>query len=252
MNRVSSGPAPESSLAGTIGLHFLPGLLTMVGYVVLVQWTIAAGLPPLMGLLLATLLVMIPFELGYLWYRAKRRNGSLSMEGIVQNREPLPGPQYVIWPLLLFLWGFVSSALASPIDRAMREHWFSWLPSWFFVSSVEQFAGYSHAVLVTMFGLGIIVVGFAGPIVEELYFRGHLLPRLASLGRSAPAVHAVLFSLYHFWTPWQNVSRILLMVPMTYVVWWKRNIYLAMLAHCSLNAIVWAITFGTIVWGKGE
>ena len=94
-----------------------------------------------------------------------------------------------------------------------------------------------------------MVVGFAGPIVEELYFRGYLLPRLTRFGRWAPLLHAVLFSVYHFWTPWQNPSRILLIGPMAYVVWWKRNLYLAMLAHGALNTIVWIITFGAIVRG---
>jgi len=30
----------------------------------------------------------------------------------------------------------------------------------------------------------------------------------------------VLFSLYHFFTPWQNVGRILGLLPMVYAVWW--------------------------------
>lgn len=97
------------------------------------------------------------------------------------------------------------------------------------------------------FALGVVVVGFAGPIVEEFYFRGYLLPRLSRFGAGLPLLHATLFSIYHFWTPWQNPSRILLSTAMSYVVWGKRNLYLAMVAHCALNAIVWNITFGAIV-----
>ena len=48
-----------------------------------------------------------------------------------------------------------------------------------------------------------------GPIVEELYFRGYLLPRMEWMGRWAPLVNVSLFSLYHFWSPWQILGRIL-------------------------------------------
>ena len=79
--------------------------------------------------------------------------------------------------------------------------------------------------------------GVLGPVVEELYFRGYLLPRLERFGRWAPLLNVVLFSLYHFWTPWQFFSRIVVLVPMVYAVWWKRNIYLGIITHSVLNII---------------
>jgi membrane protease YdiL (CAAX protease family) len=45
-------------------------------------------------------------------------------------------------------------------------------------------------------------------VVEEMYFRGYLLPRISRLGAWAPLVNTVLFSLYHLFTPWLNVGRI--------------------------------------------
>ena len=45
-------------------------------------------------------------------------------------------------------------------------------------------------------------------MVEELYFRGYLLPRISRLGAWAPLVNTVLFSLYHLFTPWLSVGRI--------------------------------------------
>ena len=77
--------------------------------------------------------------------------------------------------------------------------------------------------------------GIVGPVVEELYFRGYLLPRIAWLGRWAPVLNTVLFSLYHFFTPWANVGRIVALLPMVYTAWWKRNIYLSMAVHVLWN-----------------
>jgi uncharacterized protein len=57
------------------------------------------------------------------------------------------------------------------------------------------------------------------------------------LGRWAPLVNVSLFSLYHFWSPWQLVARILGIGPTVYAVWWKRNVYLGMVVHCTLNSL---------------
>jgi len=37
------------------------------------------------------------------------------------------------------------------------------------------------------------------------------------------------------------------MLPLTFLVWKKENIYLGMAAHMALNAIVWPITVGTTI-----
>jgi uncharacterized protein len=62
--------------------------------------------------------------------------------------------------------------------------------------------------------------------VEEFYFRGYLLPRLSRFGNWAPLINAVLFSLYHFFTPWQALSRIVAVTPIAWVVQRKRCIYI--------------------------
>ena len=239
-------PLADRPLGATLGLHFAPGILLTAAYVAAVPAMRPLGLPPVFGLLLATLFVMIPFELGYLVVQGRRRSGRFSLDGVVTLRESVPPRQYLFWTLLFFAWGLASSTLASPLESALRHGLFAWLPSWYAPTSAAEFEPYSKAAMTATFGLGLVVVGLAGPIVEELYFRGHLLPRLGRFGRWAPTLNAVLFSLYHLWTPWQNPSRVLLMVPLVQLVWTKRNLYLGIWAHCTLNAVVWAITFGAL------
>ncbi|MFL5688443.1 MAG: CPBP family intramembrane glutamic endopeptidase [Chloroflexota bacterium] len=84
--------------------------------------------------------------------------------------------------------------------------------------------------------IAVAAVVFA-PIVEELYFRGYLLPRMERMGRWAPLVNVTLFSLYHFWSPWQVMARIVGLGPTVYAVRWKRNVYLGMIVHGALNVI---------------
>lgn len=239
----------QHSLARLITLHLLPGALTTLFYVILAPGLELAGYPALVAILLAALLIAIPFELGYLLWEAKRKNGSFTLQGIVLFREPIPRWQYLVFPILLLLWGFIVSGLVFPVDTLIGQTLFSWLPDWFYFLSPKQLSSYSQSALRLTFVAGLVVNGFAAPIVEELYFRGYLLPRLARFGRWAPFLNVLLFSLYHFWTPWQNLSRILLLLPIVYVTWWKRNIYLAILTHCALNLIGWLLTFALVFAG---
>lgn len=112
---------------------------------------------------------------------------------------------------------------------------FSWLPGWFLFA--EDFTRYSTATLLITWTLGLVVNGIAGPVVEEMYFRGYLLPRISRLGAWAPLVNTVFFSLYHFFTPWLNVGRIIGLLPMVYAAWWKRSIYVSMAVHVLGNVI---------------
>jgi uncharacterized protein len=58
------------------------------------------------------------------------------------------------------------------------------------------------------------LVRFSVACDEELYFRGYLLPRLYRFGIWAPLINISLFSLYHYWTPWGVLSRIVMLLPM--------------------------------------
>jgi membrane protease YdiL (CAAX protease family) len=85
--------------------------------------------------------------------------------------------------------------------------------------------------------LALVFNGFVGPTVEELYFRGLLLPRMSMCGKLAPLANAVLFSVYHFFSPWENLTRIVGVTPMIYSTRKNRDIRIGMITHCSLNTL---------------
>ncbi len=237
--KASSLPADEYSVAQhtvpqTLLLHLLPGALITITFTLLGPWMKANHLPPSLAIYLSILFVLIPFELGLLYYLGCRRNGKLSLEGIVLYRERRPIKEYILFPLVLFAWFIFVSATLANLDQAILKTWFGWLPGWFTLSGMNP-AEYSQPVLMVTFVLALALNGIAGPVVEELYFRGYLLPRMEYLTGWAPLVNAVLFSLYHFFAPWQNITKIVALIPMTYTVRWKKNIYLSMLAHSLRN-----------------
>ena len=58
----------------------------------------------------------------------------------------------------------------------------------------------SGGVLVVT-GVGLLLINvILGPVTEELYLRGYLLPRLYRFGIWAPLINISLFSLYHYLT----------------------------------------------------
>jgi len=84
------------TIAKSLVLHLLPGLFILAFYIVGARYSGRLGLPTLFFLYLATVVVMIPFELGYMLLLGKKRTGRFSLKGIVLYRERTPWWQYVI------------------------------------------------------------------------------------------------------------------------------------------------------------
>ena len=250
MNSTNSPDTPleQYSLGQSIILHLLPGAIATVVYVLTVPFFTGQGYPSITALYLPMILAVILVELGYLFYQRQRKNGSLSLDGIVNYRQHVPGWMYIVFPLLILIWGILVTGLVSPIDNLLLDRVFAWLPDWYTLRNVLDIKTmYSRQAILVTAVCALILNGLVGPIVEELYFRGHLLPRLSRFGRWAPLLNVALFSLYHWWTPWMFFSRLILLIPMVYIVKWKRNIYIGMIAHCLLNLIGTAVLFAQLL-----
>ena len=238
---VSEQDIQPHSVWQSILLHLLPGILILVFYVLAVPIVENLGLPRRFASLFGVFLVLIPFQLGVLFYEGKKRNGKFSLRGVVVYRERIPLWQYFLWVPLLLIWSILVFLLLSPVENILIKTVFSWLPGWFIVSD----SGYSGIILIVM----VIVYGIANvaaAIVEELYFRGYLMPRLSRLKGWAPLVNVVLFALQHFLAPWQQLSIILGILPQAYLVSKKQNIYLGILAHSLLNLLSTILLIGSI------
>lgn len=222
----------------TIGLHLIPGALITVFYILIAPLVENAGYPTYLSILLAILFILIPVELGILYREGKKKTGRLTLDGIVLYREPIPFWQYLLFCPLLIAWcGFVFVGL-SEMDMGIIQQYFSWIPStWMLNGDPEVLSQYPRTAVVITIVAGLLLNGIAGTVVEELYFRGYLLPRIPSSRVWAPLINVFLFSLYHFFSPWQNITRILALIPMVYMVSWKRNIYLSMVTHCAINTL---------------
>lgn len=219
----------------SIFLHLFPGLLGGIFYFSIVPFVKVIGFPSLMALSLTGIFVLLPFQLGFLLYQ-KQENDEKFFNGIIQYCKRIPIKQYFVWVPIVF----ISIALLFTIFNFTSDflkNLFTWLPSEMFLD-MGLSNEYSKSVLIITYGILLIFLVFIVPTIEELYFRGYLLPRLPKkLKWSAPIIHSLFFALYHIWTPWMFVARTIGLLPLIYIVKIKRNVFIGIIVHCLLNLI---------------
>jgi membrane protease YdiL (CAAX protease family) len=209
----------------------------MLAFVAMAWLAAPLGWPPGLALLLTWLLVGIPVLVAILFYQEGQYKDALSLDDILRYRQPLSWRQYAWLVPVLLVWAALASTLLFPLGESIRLTLFADWPAWLNLSTLAQDpTQYSDAVLWTIVALSA-VLNIAVPITEELYFRSFLLPRLPVSPSWAPLLSTVLFSIYHFWQPWEMVGRIVTLLPVVYAVQWKQNVYLSILVHCLLNLL---------------
>jgi len=227
------------SFGKSLFLHLFPGLLAGILYFALINPLHRWGYPSMMAFMISGVLVLVPVELGYLLYLGKKENGKLSLQNIIHYWTPIPLREYFIWvPIILIIIGIVFTVL-KPVDIFLQNNIFDWLTS--FESGLE--GGFSKNALILTYAMLAVFGVVVGPIVEELYFRGYLLPRMGFAGKWAPVLHSLLFGLYHMWTPWMFVTRTIGMLPIIFAVK-NKNLYVGIIAHCLANMV--DVIFGVI------
>jgi CAAX protease family protein len=238
---------PQYSAARLVLLHLIPGAVITVVYLALVPAVRAAGWPPLVALLCAGFVGTVPVQLGHLMFWGRRLSGRWTLSGVLGYTAPAPMWQYVVLVPAACLIAILVLVLTRRIDLWLTRSVFSWLPRWYFYSDLSAFAGYSRPVLAATFGLRIVLDGFVFPIIEELYFRGYLLPRMERFGQMAPVLNHVLFTAYHLWQPHNWPTILFGIYPMVWVAWWKRNYRFAVWIHLVLNVIGSVVTYAAVV-----
>lgn len=225
----------------SVALHLLPGLAILIFYIALAPLVTKWGYPASFSLLLSFLFIGMPLQLGFLYYKGYKKNEKMSLSGIVRFRQKIPLWQYPLIITLLLPYAALIASLMSPVSSYLSSTIFSWLPDWFLNPSTGEPVGtILFVIIVSRFAID----GIANPIVEEIYFRGYLLPRISHLNLWAPFVNALLFSIAHFWQPAYIPQIFLMVLPLYYIVWWKRNIYISITVHCTANLIGAVIAFG--------
>lgn len=223
------------SMAKSVFLHLLPGVLAGLGYFLLAPQVKQFGFPSVMALIISGVFVLLPIELGFLLHQ-KKITGKKFLGGIVRYQKPLKIWQHILWVAVIFvLTGLAFKIFAFASEYLM--HLFIWMPSTYMLD-MGLGGEYSRINLIITYSLFFLFIVLILPTVEELYFRGYLLPRMPSnLKGWVVPIHSALFALYHTWTPWLFITRTIGVLPLIYLVKRKENIYIGIIAHCIINSI---------------
>ncbi len=228
---------PQHALGKSILLHIAPGILVMAAWLVFKPLLDTTGYPPLLAFLMAILLIDIPFMVGVMLNEGKKLNGRFDLNGVVLYREKVSWKTFVWVFVGAFIVMYLFLMLATPIDTLIAERAFSWAPGWNFLDDATLYEGYAKNALILVFTLHLLITGIILPWVEELYFRGYLMPRISRYGTWAPLIGAFFFGLYHVWQLFGFVGVFLLGAGLGYVVWWKKDIRLSISLHIFANAL---------------
>jgi membrane protease YdiL (CAAX protease family) len=242
-----AGEIRQHSIALSILLHLVPGLVSLGALFALSQPVffrslgMAPELGPLFGYTGANLLVLVPILLGWLVIEGRKRNGRLSLAGIICYTRRSPVWQYLALVPLFIAFNFAMFMVVAPlIQPTIVDAFFAWWPEQYnfqnAMQDLDRFSRYSGVQALAI--AYALTLGILTPLVEELYFRGYLLPRMEGYAKKwAPLLNVALFSIYHFFSPWENPVRIVALLPQFYVVWRKRDIRFGIWTHVLINMI---------------
>ena len=214
---------------------YMPTIILSLSYLMLGHF---CGIPHiLLFCILGTFMMSI--ELGIILQASKREYGKYSLQSAFAGQEKIPIWKLLIIALVLFgIAGLLSVSIA-PIENQVfaeiRSDILNGLPKGFDWTNYEYLKTFSTPVLIiTCAYYGIFNV-LLGPITEELFFRGYLTSHYEKQTSFTPILIVVLFSLYHFWLPFNNVFRVLAFGPAAYVAYKKKNLYISIYFHCLCN-----------------
>lgn len=233
----------QLSKTRSILYHLYPGIIITVCFAVLAPLLLKYDLPPQFSILLVIAIAAIPLLLLHL-NKAKRVEHKDHLKEINGFRQRLSTGKLILYISGLVVFMFLIWGLTQPLNLIITKKLFSWLPEWY---TVQDFTGYGkQAILLTLI-LNLLLNGIIAPLVEEYYFRGYLLPRMAAWGKWSFLVNAVLFSFYHFWQPYIYLTLLIALLPLSWAVWKTKDLRVGIYTHCALNIIGALASFGLLL-----
>ena len=213
-------------------LHLVPGAVALLAYVGLAPLAAAVGLPSVAALAAVGLVVVPGVQLGILGVHNRRRPG----EPAVALRTRLPLPRVVGWALLEIVLAVVAFAATTPLTQLLKTHVFGWWPQTWTIrlGTDDQYSDQALLITAVLLLVGTVIVA---PVVEEVFFRGCLLPRMPQqFGPLRTPAHVGLFAAYHLWSPWLMPTRVLAILPLAYIAARTGDLRIGVITHIVLNA----------------
>ncbi len=212
----------------SVVLHALPGLAFVAGHRLLAPLLLQTGYGVPFTALVVVPALVAAVQLAVLWYAAPVQDGRRSLRSLISLQAPLAKKVYGLWVPLLVLYG---------LGLRWFVHYDPWLNSFSSTPAAMSLGTLEPGMMLAVFSFGLTFFGVLAPVVEELYYRGFLLPRMPGQGLWIPLLHAAVYALVFSEMPWA-VMRFAAILPLVLVVWRQRSVYPAMMAQVVLRVTI--------------
>ncbi len=214
-------------------LAFIPSLIAMLLYFFLGK--IQNTIPSLLLFLICVGVILFPFEI-YIIYKNK---------GNLWNKSKLKWWQLILLIGILFGIAGLGTIIITPLEHNLFSNIINKInrvmPAYFSWES-SNLANYSNILIIITcifyFLLNVIIY----PVIEEFFFRGVLTNKLKKYGYIAPIFVTIIFSIYHFWLPFDNLFRIAIFLLPSILAYKYNDIRISIGFHCTCNLFT-TITF---------
>lgn len=229
----------EMSLQKILFMIFIPSSIMTITYII--TGSMNQKIPSLLLFYICATLILFPIEIGVVLNASKKEYGSYSLKSVFTNYNKMSWWKIFMYGAFLFAFAGIMSAIVAPLENNLfapiSNKLIQSIPVYFDWTNIEYLKQYPKDILLLTCVCYFILNVFVGPIIEELFFRGYLTSKISRYGNFAPLIITILFSLYHFWSPFNNLFRISIFFPAALIAWRKKNIYISIVFHCLCNLL---------------
>jgi len=228
----------QHSISKSVFLHLFPGIVFTA--ILFFTCTIITDLtiPRALIFYSLALLILVPMFIIIIKMNEREKGTGKHFYDSIRYLEKIPVGKVVGMVFLASVWAVLIFVLGKPFNSFFQTHLFSWMGNQFNISDyLISPQNYSKNILIITWVVGLFSTSLIVPIFEEIYFRGYLLPRIDRYKIFAPIIGTILFCLYHFFSPWMFLVRVIAILPMIVLVWKYKNIQIGIVCHVLLNLL---------------
>ena len=225
----------------------IPSTFAFFGFRIVLPWLVNSGYPKvLMWGIVASIMLLVFAIIGFYLIRkeAKKLNISLKERLLIKK---VSKKQWLIC-LGIMIFGIVLAQIFSPFIPAFIELTGlsipDYMPFWLdpSINPIEtdleilspNYSVKNNYVLVIVMAVTLIL----NILVEEIYFRAWLLPKMQSLGKWNWVINGLLFALYHSFQLWLFPILIVISLSITLTVYLSKSIIPAFTIHFIANFLL--------------
>lgn len=227
----------QHSIYKSIFLHLFPGLVFTA--ILFFSCTFITDISIPRALIFYTeTLILIPMFIIIIKLNEREKGSAKHFYNHIKYLEKIPVWKILGMVFLASIWAVIIFVLGKPLNSFFQTHLFSWMGNKINISDYLIYPqNYSKNIRIITWIVGLFSTSFIVPIFEEIYFRGYLLPRIDRYKIFAPIIGTILFCLYHFFTPWMFLVRVIASMPMILLIWKYKNIHIGIVCHVLLNLL---------------